>query len=148
MRTSAIGLLLVSLAACGGNGAGSGGSGNDTLSGACAAATMHEAPFSVTASADTSSTDLALSCQADATAGQAAHAITLAQAAMVDITASDESGQGVGVEIRTPACAPASVACVWQSNGNVHQSVSLAAGTWVIVVQRKPAGKYSLSASW
>jgi hypothetical protein len=39
------------------------------------------------------------------------------------------------------------VACEWESSGNVARPIDLSAGTWLIAVERNPAGRYSFSIS-
>lgn len=75
---------------------------------------------------------------------EAVFRLVLAQAKTVTATAGDASGQGVGIQVHKDTCTGTSVACDWKPNGSLSRSYSLPAGTWLFVLERKPAGPFTL----
>jgi hypothetical protein len=71
--------------------------------------------------------------------------LTLAAETTVTITANDNSGQGVGVHVQAADCMGMGAACEWASNGIVDRELTLPAGVWVFVVERRPAGSYDFA---
>jgi hypothetical protein len=100
-------------------------------------------PFSET----TGSTAIALDatsvgCGAPASLSEAVYRLVLANDAAVKVTANDQSGQGIGVQVREGSCAGTSVECTWEPNGNYDKTLPLPAGSWLFVVERSPEGSY------
>lgn len=69
--------------------------------------------------------------------------VVLANDTAVKITANDESGQGIGVQVREDSRTGTSVECGWQPTGIYAKTVPLPAGTWLFVVERRPEGSFS-----
>lgn len=84
-------------------------------------------------------------CGEPANLAQVAYQFTLAHAANVHVTASDESGSGVVTALRAGSCAGQSLGCKWASGGNINQTYSVPSGIYVVVLARSPEGRFSLS---
>ena len=69
--------------------------------------------------------------------------MTLTQTTHVTLSGSDRSGQGIGLEVHADTCMGTSVACEWEPNGDLARPIDLPAGTWVIAVERDPAGAFA-----
>jgi hypothetical protein len=84
-----------------------------------------------------------LSCHMSPSLPESVYRLTLAQTTHVVLTAGDRSGQGVGLEVHADTCMGTSVACEWEPSGNVTRPIDLPAGTWIIAVEREPAGSFA-----
>jgi len=84
-----------------------------------------------------------LSCHQTPTVPEAVFRLTVSQTTHVVMSGNDESGAGIGAEVRVDSCTGTSVACEWEPNGNLSRTIDLPAGTWIIAVERSPAGRYS-----
>lgn len=129
----------------GGTGTGTGaalGSGDGT----CASPLVIEPGFDISI-ADTSlgTDDAAPSCIAEPGLPENAYALTLTEETTLTITGSDESGAGFGYEIREGGCQGVPHACEWKSNGVFDETVTLGAGTWTLIVERVPAGAFTIA---
>lgn len=76
---------------------------------------------------------------------EAVYRLVLDAPTKVAITASDRSGSGVGVQVRDGSCTGTSVSCDWDNGGNVKRTLDLPAGTWLFLVERSPAGRFSFA---
>ena len=129
----------------GGGGAGS-ADGGGTGVGSCLTPTDIALPFAEAAGSTSCALDItSLSCSKEASLPEVVYRLDLATETALTITASDESGQGVGVQVLMDSCQGTSVACEWASNGNVERSLTLPAGSWLFVVERNPAGSFSFA---
>ena len=85
----------------------------------------------------------ALTCHASPSLPEAVYRLVVAQPTHVMLSGSDQSGSGIGAQVRADSCTGTSVACDWAANGVLSRGIDLPAGTWVIVVERNPAGMYT-----
>jgi len=85
------------------------------------------------------------SCVPGASLPESVYELRLDQATTVHITASDRSGQGVGVQVRADSCTGTSVACDWADNGVIDRNLALPSGTWILIVERSPAGPFGFA---
>lgn len=129
----------------GGGGESSGAAGGTGV-GSCLTPVDIDLPFEEAAGSTARALDVtALDCSPETSLPEVVYRLDLAEDTALTITASDESGQGVGVEVLMDSCQGTSVACEWASNGNVDRSLTLPAGSWLFVVERNPAGNFSLA---
>jgi hypothetical protein len=119
---------------------------SSNAAGSCVAPKAITLPFSETAGSTAVALDsTSVACGAPSSLSEAVYRLVLANDAAVKITASDQSGQGIGVQVRETSCTGTSVECGWQSNGIYDKTVPLPAGTWFVVVERSPAGPFTLA---
>lgn len=119
----------------------------DGGSGSCALPFDIGTNYSSPSGATTAGADDAVlnSCGAPSGLPEVVYRTTLPISSTLHLTGSDLSGQGIAMEVRSGDCTGQTAACVWQSNGVLDQMVSLDAGTWVFVLERKPAGNFSFA---
>ncbi|MDB4960196.1 MAG: hypothetical protein JWP01_195 [Myxococcales bacterium] len=115
--------------------------------GTCLAPQPISLGFTATAGASTAQQlDIAMpECVPGLSLSESVYALRLSDPTSVHITASDRSGQGVAVQVRSDTCSGASVACDWADNGAIDRNLSLPAGTWVYIVERRPAGPFTFA---
>lgn len=112
--------------------------------GSCAAPRAVTLPFSEPSGSTSGALDgTSVACGAPASLPEAVYRVVLANDTAVKITANDESGQGIGIQVREDSCTGTSVECTWQANGSYGKTLPLPAGTWLFIVERNPAGAFS-----
>lgn len=114
--------------------------------GSCIAPIDITLPFSVTAGDTADAPDVTVPPCSPEPLPEAVYRLTLGGETTITITANDNSGQGVGVQVKMTDCMGTSVSCDWASNGIVDREITLPAGTWVLILERRPAGSYDLGA--
>lgn len=120
--------------------------GTSSGNGSCAAPEVITLPYSETAGSTAVALDTtSVACGAPASLSEAVYRLELANDTAVKVTANDESGQGIGVQVREDSCTGTSVECGWQSNGVYDKTLPLPAGTWLFVVERNPEGAFSFA---
>lgn len=120
--------------------------GTPAANGSCSAPKAITLAFAETAGSTAVALDTtSVACGAPASLSEAVYRLELANDTAVKITANDESGQGIGVQVREDSCTGTSVECGWQANGVYDKTLPLPAGTWLFVVERSPEGAFSFA---
>ncbi len=88
-----------------------------------------------------------LGCETATNLPAVAYQFTLAHAANVTVAGTDVSGGGIGASLRSNSCTGTSLGCQWASGGNLHETYNLPSGTYVLLIMRSPAGRFTLSIS-
>jgi hypothetical protein len=129
----------------GGGGQAGGAGGAEAGDGRCASPFDVDLPFSLPmADSSLAFDDTTLACNPDPLP-ELVFRVVLSEPREVRVTGNDSSGQGVGFQISSETCDGTRAACEWVANGVLDSTVMLAAGTWLFIFERRPAGVFELA---